>query len=89
MSSNDDRPALVPEHAEKIGDFWLWQWPGFPAVEMYSKTQEATIRDDVLTAEVTDDERGVCYEGDASVDRHIPLDVLRRAIELYDGEEGA
>jgi len=85
------RPENIPDHAERVGDIWIWSHANALDRIVYFEEVpaggvEGWIDGDGITLDVESTERGHIYSGgDTPYPRTLPMEALRRAMEMYDG----
>lgn len=80
------RPSHIPDSAEKVGDVFLWHWPGSRDVHFEEEGGvEGYFNEGGLTLEVGASERGTGGGSlDTPYDRTLPGPALRRVLEMWD-----
>jgi endonuclease YncB( thermonuclease family) len=84
------RPKHIPDHAERVGDIWIWGDGSAVDRIVYFEEDpaggvEGWIDGDGITLEVEAVERGHIYSGgDTPKQRTLPIEALRRALAMYD-----
>lgn len=84
------RPKHIPDHAERVGDIWIWRHGAAADRVVYfeegpSGGVEGWIDGEGITLEVEAGERGHIYSGgDTPYPRTLPIEALRRAMEMWD-----
>lgn len=84
------RPKHIPDHAERVGDIWIWSHTsvGRDRIVYFEEDPaggvEGWIDGDGITLEVEAVERGHIYSGgDTPYPRTLPIEALRRALAIY------
>lgn len=84
------RPKHIPDHAERVGDIWIWHHTNEDDRIVYFEEVpeggvEGWIDGGGITLEVEGVERGHIYSGgDTPYPRTLPIEALRRALEMYE-----
>jgi hypothetical protein len=84
------RPKHIPDHAERVGDIWIWSHTNAVDRIVYFEEDpaggvEGWIDGGGITLEVEAVERGHIYSGgDTPYPRTLPIEALRRALAMWD-----